>query len=380
MQKDLECFFLHSFSGRILGTLRNLKIQLAISSTLIALFWLAAAVSAADTNTISGWKLLNLDMDRSVSSQKKLEALLDDSKDLHASVNAIRLWANSKGLKIIRKAIAEMRSKYPKDKWLTFMGSGDFHQTAATLIETLPESAKPVTIILFDNHPDWFKAPAHYHCGAWVVQALKHSWVEKVIMIGQNSADLRGDQFRFAPFNELCKGRVELHPLLREKSFVPLVWRTKVAGVESCKRNFLGTELRFSTLRGLGLKALGDRLAGELAGKNVYISIDKDVLDTQYAITDWDQGQLSLDELTNLIGRFADSSNLVGMDICGERAPDPINGLIKNLDAHRIHRKIKNFDQANDVNQKTNLEIVRVLRESAFINKSVSGTIERKRN
>lgn len=366
MQKDLERR----------KTLAGIVVLLAAWQLLVASSPRAVATESAK---VPGWKLLNLDFDHSVSAQKKLEPLLDDRKDLHASVDAIRLWTNTKGMKVLRTAVAELRKKYPEDKWLTFTGSGDFHQTTATLIESLPQSARPVTIILFDNHPDWFKAPAHYHCGAWVVQALKQPWVERVIMIGQNSADLRGDQFRWAPFNELCKGRVQMHPLLRETSFVPLIWRSKVLGVESCKRSFLGTQLRFASLRGIGLNSLSERLTKSLAGKNVYISIDKDVLDPKFTISDWDQGELTLTELTTLIGRIADSANLVGMDVCGERAPEPVHGLLRTLDAHRIHRKVRNFEQANLINQETNLEIIKAVHDIASVNKSVSGSIERKR-
>lgn len=348
-----------------------------VCSFLAAVLSLLPAPVCYASSAIPGWKLLNLDIDRSVSAQKMVTECLDDRTDLHASVNAIRLWTNSKGLKILRASIADWRSKYPNDKWLTFVGSGDFHQVTEPLIDALPKSARPLTIVMIDNHPDWFKAPAHYHCGAWVVQALKHSWVERVILLAQNSEDIRGDQFRFAPFHELCKGRVEMHPLSRTGVLVPLIWVSSVSGVESSRRRFLGTELKFATVHGLGAKGLGERLAMELAGKNVYISIDKDVMGLSEAITDWDQGQLKLTELLTIISKIADSSNLVGMDVCGERAPEPVHGVLKTLDSGReFKRHIRNFDKANLVNEKTNLEIIKAVRQAASISKNVRGAID----
>ena len=50
----------------------------------------------------------------------------------------------------------------------------------------------------------------------------------------------------------------------------------------------------------------------------VYLSIDKDVLDKAVAPTNWDQGELKLDSLLELIERLLDGRTLIGVDICGE--------------------------------------------------------------
>lgn len=339
---------------------------------------LSNGISAVGSS-IPGWKVINLDIDHSVSSQKEMDPFVDERKDLHASENSIRLWTNGKGMKVLRGSIADLRRKYPNEKWLTFVGSGDFHQVAAPLIDALPKSAQPITVVMFDNHPDWFKAPAHYHCGAWVVQALHNPGVERVILVGQNSSDIRGDQFRFAPFHELCKGRVEMYPAAKKGVLVPLIWVSKVAGVESSKKAFSGTQLRFSTVESAGAQTFGERLAKKLAGKNVYFSIDKDVLCESDALTDWDQGLLSLKDLQTIISKISDQANIVGMDVCGERAPEPIHGILKSLDSGReFKRKIKNFKQANEINQRTNLSLVKALSESVNASKEVRAQLEHK--
>jgi hypothetical protein len=209
-----------------------------------------------------------------------------------------------------------------------------------------------------------------------VVQALKHPWVQKVILLGQNSEDIRGDQFRFAPFHELKSGRVEMHPLLKTNALVPLIWASNVKGVASAKKTWLGTDLKFDTIRQVGAEAMGDRLAKELAGKNVYISIDKDVMRLDDALTDWDQGQMTLKELITLISKISSSSILVGMDVCGERAPEPVHGLLKRFDSGRlIHHHVKDFDHANTVNEKANLALIKFIEDEASVHKSVSGTV-----
>lgn len=61
-----------------------------------------------------------------------------------------------------------------------------------------------------------------------------------------------------------------------------------------------------------------DSLAA-LDGKAVYISIDKDVLDPEWARTDWSQGSLSLEGLEALLGEVFDrTGKILGIDICGE--------------------------------------------------------------
>jgi len=53
----------------------------------------------------------------------------------------------------------------------------------------------------------------------------------------------------------------------------------------------------------------------------VYLSIDLDVLSPEYARTDWDQGSLSLSDLTDALGRIAFSHRIIGADICGGLTP-----------------------------------------------------------
>ena len=61
-----------------------------------------------------------------------------------------------------------------------------------------------------------------------------------------------------------------------------------------------------------------DSLAA-LDGKDVYVSIDKDVLGPEWARTDWSQGRLSLPGLETLLGEVFDrAGKVLGIDVCGE--------------------------------------------------------------
>ena len=56
-------------------------------------------------------------------------------------------------------------------------GSGDFHHLAAVLVRRF---TTPLTIVSFDNHPDWDIRPPKWACGGWVNRALQLSNVRSV--------------------------------------------------------------------------------------------------------------------------------------------------------------------------------------------------------
>ena len=49
----------------------------------------------------------------------------------------------------------------------------------------------------------------------------------------------------------------------------------------------------------------------------VYISIDLDILSTDFARTDWDQGDMTLDGLCEALAGLSASCRIIGADICG---------------------------------------------------------------
>lgn len=49
----------------------------------------------------------------------------------------------------------------------------------------------------------------------------------------------------------------------------------------------------------------------------VYLSVDLDILSPEYALTDWDQGTLSLGELCSAISESIEGRVIAGADICG---------------------------------------------------------------
>ena len=52
-------------------------------------------------------------------------------------------------------------------------------------------------------------------------------------------------------------------------------------------------------------------------GIPVFLSIDTDVLSTDFASTDWNQGSMTLDELESQVRALAAEHEIIGIDICG---------------------------------------------------------------
>jgi len=300
---------------------------------------------------------VGLDVDGSLPRQPQLVRALHEVAALRTFEDALRLWAAPRGLAAVRNVLHRWQAQHPQP-WLTFLGSGDCHHLTLLLLQALSESARPATLIVIDNHPDWFVVPPRYHCGNWVSGALRLPWLREAILLGQDSPDLRGACFWRAPFRELRRGRVSLFPYGRSRIRVPFWWPRTVAGAAASTRRWYGVELSFQTVQQVGARRLFDEVASRVAGQRVYLSIDKDCLAPPYAATDWEQGRLSLDELRYGIQRVREAATLVGADVCGESAPGPLRGFWKRLDAARPTGNAALSTACGRVNEDTNLSLL----------------------
>ena len=67
----------------------------------------------------------------------------------------------------------------------------------------------------------------------------------------------------------------------------------------------------------------------------VYISVDKDVLDEKYAVTNWDQGKMSMGMLEQILKTLVTEYDVIGVDICGMYPEE--NSLPEYLRAERVN-------------------------------------------
>ncbi len=76
----------------------------------------------------------------------------------------------------------------------------------------------------------------------------------------------------------------------------------------------------------------------------IYISIDKDVLSTEFAITDWDQGDMTLDTMIDMLSTLSNNHSIIGSDICGDTSENALTGAYIN---NQTNRTLFDFLSAN---------------------------------
>ena len=225
----------------------------------------------------------------------------------------IRLWGKEKQLEYLRTLLGEQFKPANDEPQLCFMGSGDFHHVTALLLEsTLEKHAGPVTVIHFDNHPDWVKFDNGMHCGSWVNRATSHPKISKVITVGVCSHDLRNPDWKGANLSLLTQGVLELFPYVHKPSKVRHDYG---AGASYRQKE---NHIYWQTISELGEQAFLRTLLPRIQTKNVYITIDKDVLAREDAETNWDQGVMRLPFLLECLRKIGEKHTIIGADVTGD--------------------------------------------------------------
>ena len=185
---------------------------------------------------------------------------------------------------ILSQQIESVRNK--NSFGIHFFDNGNYHYMSKLWTDQVQE---PFDLVVFDHHPDM--QPPRFEgilsCGGWIKEVLDHNkFVQNVTVIGV--ADHLVEEIR----EDLSQsGDVEI---LNRVSFI-----------------------RESELDSLPAKS-----TFKTHNLPLYISIDKDALNTQEAATNWDQGSLTFEQLATTLQTLAQNKKILGIDICGERARD----------------------------------------------------------
>lgn len=197
-----------------------------------------------------------------------------------------------------KNALAGIISRCPTGG-IHFIDSGNYHYVTKFWTDRIHE---PFTLVVFDHHPD-MQPPLFEHilsCGSWVKDVLENnSNCRKVIIAGASDELIRSVPHGY-------EGRVHFYSdndLNHEES-----WK---------------------------------RFSQEFISEPVYISLDKDVLSPEYAVTNWDQGSMGLKELEKLLYIILLRHPVLGMDICGEFMPD--SDMAEDMREAAINGNINRF-------------------------------------
>jgi arginase family enzyme len=301
-------------------------------------------------------RLRVVDLDGAVANQPCLAGLISageaervDARDLE---QRLRILASRHAFRALGERLGEGAADGEPEVLL--YGSGDFHHLTALFVALHPE---PLAVVHFDNHPDWVRYPT-INCGSWVNMALASRHVAKVVTIGPCSDDLQNPEWKFANLPAIREGRLAVYPW---RSDATRLWGAPVT-TSSTKTG--GRRLTWRNLADESWSDFLDELAESLPVRALWITIDKDVLGRGEAVTNWDQGEMTLDHVIAAVRRLASSFRIVGIDVCGDysrpRLKDPMRAFLSWSDHPELP---PHADDDLAVNDRTNERLLGAFRE-----------------
>ena len=229
---------------------------------------------------------------------------------------ALRLWSRSATLSLLRDRVRAATS-HISEPIVVFAGSGDFHHITSLLVERAVSLAdEPTTILHFDNHPDWARFARGRHCGSWVGEAARLPGVAKIITVGVCSEDIGRKRSAEGDLALIDERRLDLYAWVAPD------------GTDCVSLNGQA----WPTVAAMGEAAFIAHLAAKIRTRSVYVTIDKDVLIAADALTNWDQGQASLDFVVSAIEAVAAGRRILGADVVGDwSTPSYGDGAVSSI-------------------------------------------------
>jgi hypothetical protein len=217
--------------------------------------------------------------------------------------------------RLIRQFYREYETELAR---FTLYGSGDFHHLTALFIRRI---AQPVVVISFDNHPDWDIRPPKWCCGSWVNRALELPHVQKVSVWGCGNFECWWPHQIFGNRRAEREGRLEVHPWADDR---PSRARKRRGAMSR-----LDWQQRFLAF----IKNLG--------GAPVYVTIDLDCLGAKDAVTNWESGRFTLDDLEWALCELRNGTRIIAGDICGAFSPPVYARFKQRFAAEFDHPKLQ---------------------------------------
>lgn len=269
-----------------------------------------------------------LHLDDALKSQAEFLAKLNDAgaQTLHLEELGarVRLWSTFDDLSALERNIADFMADHRganDTPHLWFMGSGDFHHVSALLQRlAIEQQAEAVTVVHFDNHPDWVLHTHNVHCGSWVNRSAAMPKIAKIITVGVTSGDLVRPEAQGANLALLRDGKLELFVYDHAPSVVRGQYGSGAGHVQA------NGHLHWHNMVDFTPDAFAQLLLSRIATPMVYLTIDKDVLARTDAITNWDQGGLRLPQLLDLIRAIGKRHRILGADVTGDYSPPRYRG------------------------------------------------------
>lgn len=177
-------------------------------------------------------------------------------------------------------------------------GSGDFHHLTALWLRRFRE---PLTLISFDNHPDWDRRPPRWSCGGWINRALEMECVRKAAIWGCGNFELNWPNRIFGNVAALRSGRLEI-----------FAWEERYGH---------GGRKPWHRIARSNWRERFSAFAAGLVQTSVYVTVDIDCLAAGEAVTQWEQGLLTAEDVAWALKTLRSACHVLGGDLCGAWSP-----------------------------------------------------------
>ncbi len=235
--------------------------------------------------------------------------------DLPAWGPRLRFCAPSAEVERFRVVCEE---KLGRARFLVY-GSGDFHHLSALWVRRAPMR---LTLVSFDNHPDWDIRPPKWCCGNWINRALDLPNVEHVEVWGCGNFECWGHNRLWGNHANTRSGKLVVHPWADERSAEE---RARPSSI--LRENW---RERFSAF------------AAGLKGKSVYVTVDLDGLKAGEAVTNWENGRFGAGDVTwGLEEMRRGGAEIIAGDICGAYSPPAYARWTQKFASETDHPKIE---------------------------------------
>ena len=198
-------------------------------------------------------------------------------------------------------------------------GSGDFHHLSALWVRRA--AREPLTLVSFDNHPDWDIRPPRWCCGNWINRALDLPPVERVAVWGCGNFECWGYPRIWGNHRDVRSGRLAVYPWAdgrpaadqaKTSSILQRTWREKFAA-----------------------------FAGTLSGRSVYVTVDIDGLRAGEAVTNWENGRFAAADVAWAVETIRrGGATIIAGDLCGAYSPPSYARWTQKFASETDHPKI----------------------------------------
>lgn len=203
-------------------------------------------------------------------------------------------------------------------------GSGDFHHLTALWLRKVED---PITVISFDNHPDWDIRPPRWCCGNWINRALELPQVQHVAVWGCGNFECWGWHRLTGNHADVKKNKLEVHAWADQRS----------------KKDQAHSQ---AILQGTWRQKF-KKWATEFNRTLVYVTVDMDCLVRSDAITNWENGFFKVEDIVWALEtlKYAGAIIIAG-DVCGAFSPAHYARRTQRFAAKFDHPKLKQISES----------------------------------